>query len=263
MEILARLENINVTYNPKSDGLGEFIIEPLLPGYGMTVGNALRRVILTSLEGAAISYIKIDGVNHEFSTLKGMKEDVVELILNLKSLRLRLEGSEPVTLKIDKKGPTTITAADFSKNADVTIVDPNHYLATLDKQSRLSMEATIEKGRGYVTTETKNTENLPLGTITIDSIFTPIKKVHYEVQKTRVGGQTDYDRLIMELTTDSSVTPLEAMEKATGILIDHFHLINNATLELKAATTAKSNKKEKTAVKKQQDKPSKTKKLKS
>ncbi|MBI2590143.1 DNA-directed RNA polymerase subunit alpha [Candidatus Berkelbacteria bacterium] len=245
MYTLPELENVKVTEESESDRVASFIIEPLLPGYGMTVGHSLRRVLLTSLEGAAVAYVKIQGTDHEFTTLKGMREDIVELILNLKSMRVRLNASEPVLMKLDKKGTGIVTAADFAKHADVDIIDPDHYLATLDKDGKLSMEVTIERGRGYLPTEQKSRDQLPIGTIAVDSIFTPIKKVHYEVEHTRVGGQTDYDKLSLELTTDGSVTPAEAMAHASTILIEHFTLIRDAankSVAAKIEVTAKKKK---------------------
>lgn len=239
MTILEDLKEIKISHNIKSDHVSEFIIEPFLPGYGMTVGHALRRVILTSLEGAAVSYVRIEGVDHEFSTLRGMKEDVVDLILNLKKMRVRSDTNDPVTIKLAKKGPAKITAKDFEANADITIADPDHYLATLDKGANLNMEVIIEKGRGYVPVEAKTQQKLPIGTISVDAIFTPIKKVHYNVEKTRVGGKTDFDRLILELTTDGTITPAEALEHAAGILIEHFNIVKNGAREFVEAAKPK------------------------
>lgn len=228
MYTLSETEQMKITETPSSDRNSTFVIEPLLPGYGMTVGHSLRRVLLTSLRGAAVSYVNIDGVDHEFTTLKGMKEDVVDVILNLKTLRVRSESDEPITLKLSKKGPGVVTAADFDPSADISIADPDHHLATLDKDGKLSMTVTIERGHGYVPTEQKNREGLPLGTIAVDSIFTPIKKVQYEVDRTRVGGRTDFDRLSLELTTDGTITPAEAMAYASQILVEHFGIVKDA-----------------------------------
>lgn len=229
---LEGLDQIKITQESISDQEARFVIEPLLPGYGMTVGHALRRVILNSLRGAAVSYVKIDGADHEFATLKGMKEDVVDLILNLKTLRVRSESEEPVVIKLSKKGAGKVTAADFEASSDVEIIDKDHYLTTLDKDGKLSMEVTIERGRGYITTEQKVDEKLPLGTIAVDSIFSPIKKIHYEVTNTRVGGQTDYDKLTLEITTDGTVTPAEAFEYAAEILVNHFSIVKEAVGQL-------------------------------
>ncbi len=258
---LEGLEQIKITQEPISDQEARFVIEPLLPGYGMTIGHALRRVILNSLRGAAVSYVKIEGADHEFATLKGMKEDVVDLILNLKTLRVRSESDEPVVIKLSKKGAGKVTASDFDANSEVEIVDKDHYLTTLDKDGKLSMEVTIEKGRGYLATEQKTGEKLPLGTIAVDSIFSPIKKVHYEVANTRVGGQTDYDKLTLELTTDGTVSPAEAFEYASQILVDHFSITKEAVGQLIAEAKPKS-KPKKAAKKPTAKKATKTKKSK-
>lgn len=213
-----------------------FEIEPLAPGYGVTLANSLRRVLLASLPGAAATSVRLDGVTHEFSTLNGVTEDVVEIILNLKGLRLKMHGEEPVTLVLDKKGPGKVTAADFKKNPDIEIMNPEMVIANLDSKGRLSMEVTCEKGRGYVTTEMRRDEKLPLGTIMIDSIFTPIKKVHYAVENTRVGRMTNFDKIVLDITTDGTLDPHEAIKQASQILIDHFSIMagliaNDATAE--------------------------------
>ncbi|MBI4185569.1 DNA-directed RNA polymerase subunit alpha [Candidatus Berkelbacteria bacterium] len=221
-------DRLTITEARESDRISTFVIEPLSPGYGMTVGHSLRRVLLTSLEGAAISAVSIEGVDHEFTTVKGMHEDVVELILNLKAMRVRSEATEPVTLKLSTKGPRVVTAADFAPTADVSVADPDHHLATLGKDGKLVMEVTIEKGRGYVPVERKARETAPIGTIAVDSVFSPIKRVHYEVEHTRVGGKTDFDKLTLELVTDGTVTPAEAMNHAATILVEHFSLVGQA-----------------------------------
>ncbi|MEK7184064.1 MAG: DNA-directed RNA polymerase subunit alpha [Patescibacteria group bacterium] len=240
---------MSITETPSSERVSTFVIEPLAPGYGMTIGHSLRRVLLTSLEGAAVAYVKINGIDHEFTTLKGMKEDIVELILNLKALRVRSESTGPVVIHLEKKGPGVVTAGDFTPNSDVVISDADHHLATLDKNGKLSMDVTIERGRGYVPTERKGQEKLPLGTIAVDSIFSPIKRVHYEVEHTRVGGQTDYDKLTLELTTDGSVTPSEAMGRASQILVEHFGIIRDssaAVTDVAADSTEKKQPKKRT-----------------
>lgn len=210
-----------------------FVLEPLSPGYGVTVGNSLRRVLLSSLEGAAIAYIKIDGVTHEFSTIPGVKEDVVDLILNLKGLRIKLHGDEPTTIILEATKAGEIKAKDFKSNPQVEIVDPEYHIATLDKNGKLYLEAYIEKGRGYMPTELKKEEKLPLGTIAIDSIFTPVKKVHYEVENTRVGNMTNFDKLTIDLTTDGTIEPVEALEQASKILVEHFAIISDLRNEKK------------------------------
>lgn len=207
---------------------GTFEIEPLSPGYGVTVGNSIRRVLLSSLEGAAISSVKIEGISHQFSTIPACKEDVVEIILNLKTLRFIFSADEPVTLKMDVKGPKTIYGKDFLDNPHCQVANKDAYLANLSKSGRLKMEVVVKKGRGYLPIEKRKDEKLPLGTIAIDSIFTPVKKVHYEVENTRVGGITNFDKLILEVTTDGSVDPEEALANAAQIIVEHFSLIVSA-----------------------------------
>lgn len=213
----------------ETDREGRFTIEPLSPGYGVTLGNALRRVLLSSLEGSAVSAVRIDGVTHEFTTVSGMKEDVVELLLNLKTLRVKLLSDEPTTLRLDAKGSGEVRAKAFEKNPNVHITEPDHYLATLDKQGKLVMEVLIEHGRGYVPTEQKRTDQLPLGTISLDSIFTPVKKVHYEVENTRVGKMTNFDKLTLDITTDGTVEPRAALAHAAQILLEHFQLVSQVS----------------------------------
>lgn len=220
---LAKIKKISENVNETT-----FIIEPLVPGYGMTLGTALRRVLLSSLGGAAISSVKINGASHEFSTLPDVKEDVVEIILNLKGLRIKSFTDEPVKLKLNKKGPGKITANDFDKNSQVEIIDKNFYIATLDKNGKISMEVTVERGRGYVPIERKKDEKLPLGTISIDSIFTPIRKAHYTVESTRVGGMTNFDKLTITITTDGTISAEEAFAASCRILIEYFNLLNNS-----------------------------------
>lgn len=203
----------------------KIILEPLSPGYGVTIGNSLRRILLSSLEGSAVSAVKIDGATHEFTTLPGMKEDVVELILNLKALPVKLLSSDSVILKLNKKSIGEVKASDFAKNPDVEIIDPEYHLASLDKNGKLNMEVTVERGRGFVPTEKKTDRQVPLGTILVDSIFTPIKKVHYEVENTRVGGATNYDKLTLDITTDGSVAPLEAVKTGSRILMEHLAVL--------------------------------------
>lgn len=223
--VLPETELMEVRATSDAPNHAQFVIEPLSPGYGVTIGNALRRVLLSSLEGSAITSVKIDGATHEFATLPGMTEDVVTLILNLKALRLQLQGSDPVTLELQAKGPGPVTAAAFKKNARVMIPDPSHYLATLDKGGKLTLEVTVERGRGYLPVEQRKNEQRPLGSIAVDAVFTPIKKVHYEVENTRVGGMTNFDKVILDLTTDETIEPRAAFAQAAVILNDHFSIL--------------------------------------
>ncbi|MCL5795501.1 MAG: DNA-directed RNA polymerase subunit alpha [Patescibacteria group bacterium] len=243
--ILPETELMKIKNESKEPFKATFIFEPLAPGYGLTLGHALRRVLLSSLSGAAIYNVKIEGVTHEFSTLKNVKEDVIEIILNLKSLRVKLIGDESAVLKLSKKGPGVVTASDFSKNSQVEIIDPTHHIATLDKKGNLNIEVTIKKGTGYEPVEARKDEKLPLGTIALDSIFTPIKRIHYSVENTRVGDRTDFDKLTLNITTDGSIEPDIALKNACQILLDHFNIIFSA--EFKPAVKAKAAKKVKTA----------------
>lgn len=250
MAILPDTELLKITQSPsKEPTVGKFVLEPLLPGYGVTIGHALRRVLLSSLTGAAITEVRIEGATHEFSTLFGMKEDIVELILNLKGVRLKLESEEPATIKLEKKGPGEVKAKDFAKNALVEIINPDHHLASLDKKGKLAIEATIKKGHGYEPVENRQ-EKMPLGTIAIDAIFTPIKKIHYEVENTRVGRMTNYDKLTLEITTDGTIFPEEAFRTTNQILINHFDLIVKNMTQKKKVKTEKQLKLTETKAKK-------------
>jgi len=227
MYLLPEAELIKTTTEGRKDNSATFVVEPLSPGYGTTLGNSLRRVMLSSLEGSAVSAVKIDGVTHEFSTVPNIKEDIVQFVLNLKGLPVRLHSDDPVKIELDIKGPKQVTAKDFKANAQVELVDPNYPLVTLEKNGKIKAEVTIEKGRGFVATERRSEEKLPLGTILVDSVFTPIKKIHYEVVNTRVGSITNFDKLTIDITTNGSITPEEAIKRANQILIDHFMIINN------------------------------------
>lgn len=229
--ILPETSLLQIKTMEKLGDTGTFVIEPLSPGYGVTIANSLRRVLLSSLEGAAITSLKIEGATHEFTTVPGVKEDVVEIILNLKTLRFKMYQDEPVTLTLSAKGAKTVTAADFEPNSSCEIVNKDVFIAVLDKTGKLNMEITVQKGRGYVPVERRSEEKMPLGTIAVDSIFTPVKKVHYEVENTRVGGMTNFDKITLELATDGSIDPEQALNRAAGILVEHFAIIQNAFTE--------------------------------
>jgi len=210
----------------ESKDFTRFIIEPLYPGYGMTVGNALRRVLLSSLPGAAITAVKIEGAQHEFSTLPGIKEDVVTIILALKQVRLKSHKEGPEKIYIDVKGKHKVSAADIKCSSDIEIVNPSLYIATLDSdQAKLKMEMIVEQGRGYQPVERQQKERSEIGTIAIDAIFSPVKRVSYAVENTRVGGMTNFDKLTLDIWTDGSITPAEALEQSSKILVDHFSLV--------------------------------------
>jgi len=253
--ILPETSLLQIKTMEKIDNTGKFVIEPLSPGYGVTIANALRRVLLSSLEGAAITTVKIEGVTHEFTTVPGVKEDVVEIILNLKTLRFRLHQDEPVVMRLSVKGPKEVTAADFTANSDCEIVNTDCFIATLGKGAKFDMEITVAKGRGYVPVERRAEEKMPLGTIAVDSIFTPVKKVHYEVENTRVGGITNFDKIHLEASTDGSVDPEEALSRAANILVDHFGLIQQAFSA--PAKVEKAEKPDKVAKVKKEAKPKK------
>lgn len=203
---------------------GKFVIEPLERGYGITLGNSLRRILLSSLPGVAVSSIKVDGVLHEFSTIPGVVEDVTEIILNIKGLSLKLfsEGTKIVYIDADGEGP--VTAADIKTDADVEILNPDMHIATLNGQHRLYMELTLNKGRGYVPAEKNKHTGQPIGVIPVDSIFTPVTKVNYTVENTRVGQVTDYDKLTLEVWTNGSIKPDEAISLGAKILSEHLNL---------------------------------------
>jgi len=226
--ILPETNLVQIKTMEKLGNNGLFVIEPLSPGYGVTLGNSLRRVLLSSLEGAAITSVKIDGATHEFATLPGVREDVVEIILNLKSLRFRMHTDEPVTMKLSVKGPKEVKAGDFDKNSSCEVVDGEAFIASVGKTGKLSLEVVVERGRGYVPVERRRDEKMPLGTIAVDSVFTPVKKIHYEVENTRVGGMTNFDKLTLEIATDGSIDPEQALEKASGILVEHLSLMQKA-----------------------------------
>jgi DNA-directed RNA polymerase subunit alpha len=239
--ILPETNLVQIKTMEKLGNNGLFVIEPLSPGYGVTLGNSLRRVLLSSLEGAAITSVKIDGVTHEFATLPSVREDVVEIILNLKSLRFKMLVSEPVTMKLSVKGPKEVKAADFDKNSSCEVVDSEAFIASVGKSGKLSLEVVVEKGRGYVPVERRPDEQMPLGTIAVDSVFTPVKKIHYEVENTRVGGVTNFDKLTLEVATVGLIDPEEALAKATGILVEHFSLMKKAfTVKTLVVTPKKS-----------------------
>ena len=205
---------------------GIYEIDGLYPGYGHTLGNSLRRIILSSLPGAAITSIKIDGVGHEFTTLNGIKEDVVTMVLNLKKVRFSLATDEPVKVELSAKGPKDVKAEDFSAPGQVSILNPDQHIATLsDKNTSLKMEVTVEKGLGYVAKETLQKDKVDIGTISVDAIFTPIRRVNYEVENMRVGNRTDFNRLRIFIETDGTLKPQEALERSIEIMIHQLKAI--------------------------------------
>ncbi|MDI6892614.1 MAG: DNA-directed RNA polymerase subunit alpha [Actinomycetota bacterium] len=207
-----------------SDFSAKFSVEPLERGFGYTLGNMLRRVLLSSLPGAAIASIRIEGVAHEFSTIPGVKEDVADIILNLKELVLKLQDDEPATIRIEAKGPKEVKAKDIILPGEVEVVNPNLHIATANKEGKIEMEMVVEKGRGYVPAERNKKPSAPIGTIPVDSLFSPIRRVSYTVENARVGQRTDYDRLILEVETNGSIDSAEAVSLAAKIVNDHMAL---------------------------------------
>ncbi len=210
-----------------SDGkYGKFVLSPLERGYGLTLGNSLRRVLLSSLPGVAVYSVKIDGVQHELSTISGVKEDVTEIILNLKGLTAKLYGEGPKTLYIEANGECEVTAADIKADSDVNILDPGMHIATLGKDAHLYMEIVIDRGRGYVSAERNKQQmgEIPVGVIATDSIYTPVLKVNYKVENTRLGQITDYDKLTLEVWTNGTISAKEAVSQAANLLNEHLKL---------------------------------------
>jgi len=203
---------------------GKVVAEPLERGYGTTIGNALRRVLLSSIEGAAVTAVKIHGALHEFSKIDGVKEDLVDIILNVKKLRFKLYSDGKKTATIRVKGPKDVTGSDIQGDASIEVLNPEQIIATLDKDAAFEAEMFIKKGKGYVPSEFNKEDDLPVDMIAIDSVFTPVKKVNFTVERARVGRATDYDRLVMEIWTDGSITPEKAVSQAATIIIEHMEL---------------------------------------
>ncbi|HUP65641.1 MAG TPA: DNA-directed RNA polymerase subunit alpha [Thermoanaerobaculia bacterium] len=205
---------------------GRFVAQPFERGWGTTIGNALRRVLLSSIEGAAVTAVRVEGVLHEFSSLQGVVEDMTDTVLNLKQIPFRLHGGGPKTLFLEKKGPGVVTAADIDEDSDVEILDPTAYICTLSKEGNLKMELRLRQGRGYVVADKNADPDLPLGYIPIDSIHSPVRRVNFHVEGARVGQMTDYDRLVLEVWTNGAVTPQEALGGAAQLIGDHLSIFS-------------------------------------
>lgn len=226
-----------VTAEISEDGrYGKFVWEPLERGYGITLGNSLRRVLLSSLPGAAVTYVKIDGVLHEFATIPGVREDVADIILNIKALCLKMEGEEEKVLRIECSGEQEVTAANIIADSDVEILNPELHIATLDKDAVFNMEIHVDKGLGYVPADKNKQPDQPIGIIPVDSIYSPITRVKFAVNDTRVGNVTNYDKLTLEVWTDGSIMPDEAVNVASGILIDYLKLFHTGDSEAGSIT---------------------------
>ena len=230
---MIEFEKPNIHKIEETDNFGKFVVEPLERGYGTTLGNSLRRVMLASLPGAAITSIQIDGVLHEFSTVDGVTEDVTQIILNLKKVALRIDGDDAKDLDVDVKGPTEVTAADIQGDGDVSILNPDLHLATVADGAELHIKMTADKGRGYSSADDNksNMDMSAIGVLPIDSIYTPIDRVNYTVENTRVGQSNDYDKLTLDVWTNGSLTPTDAISLAAKILNDHLAMFVNLTEE--------------------------------
>ncbi|GIC71338.1 DNA-directed RNA polymerase subunit alpha [Limosilactobacillus fermentum] len=233
---MIEFEKPNIHKVEETDNYGKFVVEPLERGYGTTLGNSLRRVMLASLPGAAITSIQIDGVLHEFSTVQGVTEDVTQIILNLKQVALKIDSEDAKDLEIDVKGPADVTAADIQGDGDVTILNSDLHIATVSDGAELHVKMTADKGRGYSSADDNKTrmEGLAIGVLPIDSIYTPIERVNYTVENTRVGQSNDYDKLTLDVWTNGSLTPTEAISLAAKILTEHLTMFVNLTEEAQA-----------------------------
>lgn len=247
MKISNFSENFTIKKISEKGAVGVFEMDGLYTGYGLTVGNALRRVLLSSLPGAAITHAKIRGVGHEFTTIPNVLEDVVEIILNLKKLRFRIFSDEPQIVTVKVKGEKEVTAGDIAVNANVEVINPDAHIATLtSKSAELEMELTIEQGLGYVPVETRQMEKLPIGMIALDAIFSPVVKANFVVENMRVGERTDYNKVTLTIETDGSMSPSEALKRSTDMLQEHFAkigLIEVAAMEKPAAGEKEAKKK--------------------
>ena len=228
-----------------------FEISPLMPGYGATIANPLRRILLSSMTGAAVTSIKIKGVDHEFSTIPGVLEDVIEIILNVKKLRFKVHGDGPVKLTIETKGEKNVIGKDINLTSDIELINGDQHIATLtDKKIAFSMELEVEKGVGYVPVEQQRKEKLPIGVIAIDAIFSPVKMVNFSIEEMRVGQRIDYNKVVMEIETDGSIEPEQTLKNAAEIIADHFKIIAEIDIpeakEVKVAKSPKAKKEPKT-----------------
>ncbi|MCC8048719.1 MAG: DNA-directed RNA polymerase subunit alpha [Oscillospiraceae bacterium] len=222
---------------PADESYGKYVVEPLERGYGTTLGNALRRVLLSSLQGTAVTSIRIAGVQHEFSTIPGVKEDVTEIVLNVKSIIAKLYSDGPKTVSIEASGEGEVTAGDIKADSEVKIINPDLHIATLGPDASLSMELTFSHGRGYVSAEHNKGQQIVIGTIPVDSIYTPVLKVNYTVENTRVGNQTDYDKLTIEVWTDKTISARDALSLGAKILCDHFTIFTDLSESMAAHST--------------------------
>ena len=228
---------IECVENPGDTSYGKYVVEPLERGYGTTLGNSLRRILLSSLPGTAVTSIKIAGVMHEFTTIPGVKEDVTEIVLNVKGIIAKLYSEGVKTVHIEAVGPCKVTAGDIKADADVEVLNPELHIATLDVDATLNMELTLSHGRGYVTADKNKTAQTPIGTIPVDSIYTPVRKVNYTVENNRVGDATAYDKLTLEVWTNGTIDARDAASLASRILCDHFALFTDLSETMGSKST--------------------------
>ncbi|KRM13348.1 DNA-directed RNA polymerase subunit alpha [Paucilactobacillus suebicus] len=228
---MIEFEKPNIHKVDESNNYGKFVVEPLERGYGTTLGNSLRRILLASLPGAAITSIQIDGVLHEFSTVEGVTEDVTQIILNMKKISLKIDSEEDKALEIDVKGPAAVTAGDIEADGDVEVLNPDLHIATVADGAELHIQMTANTGRGYVSADDNKArmDDLPIGVLPIDSIYTPIERVNYNVENARVGQRNDYDKLTLDVWTDGSITPSESISLAAKILTEHLSMFVDLT----------------------------------
>ncbi|UOQ91438.1 DNA-directed RNA polymerase subunit alpha [Halobacillus shinanisalinarum] len=227
-----KIEPVEISDDSK---FGKFVVEPLERGYGTTLGNSLRRILLSSLPGAAVTSVQIDGVLHEFSTIEGVVEDVTTVVLNLKKLALKIYSDEEKTLEIDVQSEGKVTAADITHDSDVEVLNPDLHIATLDSKTTLRMRITAERGRGYRPAEGNNHEDLPIGVVPVDSIFTPVSRVTYQVENTRIGQTSNFDKLTLDVWTDGSIRPEEAISLGAKIYMEHLNIFVGLTDEAQKA----------------------------
>ena len=225
--------------NQSDESYGKFIVEPLERGYGTTLGNSLRRVLLSSLPGTAVTSVRIAGVQHEFSTIPGVKEDVTEIVLNIKGIIIKLHSDGPKTVYIEASGEGEVKAGDIKADAEVEVLNPELHIASLGPDGSLSMELVVDHGRGYVVAEKNKSMQQIIGTIPVDSIYSPVLKVNYAVENTRVGNKTDYDKLTLEVWTDKTITPRDAVSLGAKILLDHFTLFTDLSETIGSESTVK------------------------
>ena len=228
---------IECVENPGDTSYGKYVVEPLERGYGTTLGNSLRRILLSSLPGTAVTSIKIAGVMHEFTTIPGVKEDVTEIVLNVKGIIAKLHSEGVKTVHIEAVGPCKVTAGDIKADADVEVLNPELHIATLDVDATLNMELTLSHGRGYVTADKNKNAQTPIGTIPVDSIYTPVRKVNYTVENTRVGDAIDYDKLTLEVWTNGTIDARDAVSLSSRILCDHFALFTDLSETMGSKST--------------------------